>query len=95
MSTSYVHIGTSVASAADTRTHYCPNCSKRTRFFAWFQEWYGWHSTCLTCGDQWQDSDAMPRPFMRGWRKKNIDKALKMREELKHLPTTPPLPPLS
>lgn len=91
----YVHIQSGTASAADTRRHYCPNCSKRTTFFAWFQEWYGWHSTCLNCGDKWQDADACERPFERGWRKANIAEAKALRLKLKHLPKTPPFPPLS
>lgn len=81
--------------AAKTDRHYCPECRKRTTMFGWFQEWYGWNVTCLTCGDQWQDSDAVERPFKRGWRKERVEEAKKLRERLKKLPQTPPFPPLS
>lgn len=57
---------------------HCPNCERRTWFVAWFQEWYGWHNTCLNCGDQWQDGEMLERPFMPGWRKQNIEAARKM-----------------
>lgn len=51
---------------------HCPTCNKMRYFCGWFQEWYGWHDTCLGCGDQWQDGDMLDRPFRPRWRKENI-----------------------
>jgi hypothetical protein len=53
----------------------CPLCEMRTRKLATFQEWYGWHITCLVCGDSWQDGELMPRPFKRGWRHESVAEA--------------------
>jgi hypothetical protein len=36
------------------------------------QEWYGTMWTCLACGDQWADGELLERPFMRGWRWRNV-----------------------
>lgn len=55
----------------------CPTCKRRTFFYQWFQEWYGWHSTCLKCGDQWADGEMCERPFKPRWRKENIAAARK------------------
>lgn len=51
---------------------YCPTCKKRRRFYSWFQEWYGWTSTCTGCGEKWSDGEMHDRPFSPGWRKENI-----------------------
>jgi hypothetical protein len=56
----------------------CPSCTFRTTMFGWFQEWYGWHITCLHCGEQWQDGCQVERPFMSGWRKRNIAEARRL-----------------
>lgn len=53
----------------------CPTCSRRTYFAQWFTPWYGWDSTCLRCGDSWQDGEREQRPFMPKWRQKSIDSA--------------------
>lgn len=53
----------------------CPTCNKKRKMFGFFQEWYGWHITCLGCGDQWQDGEMLERPFMPRWRKENIESA--------------------
>ncbi len=50
----------------------CPTCKKKRKFWCWFQEWYGWDETCLSCGDSWQDGEMRPRPFMPKWREKSI-----------------------
>lgn len=55
----------------------CPTCKKKRQFFNWFQEWYGWHSTCTGCGEQWADGEMIERPFQRGWRELNIEGAKK------------------
>lgn len=56
----------------------CPTCGKRRRMLCCDYEWYGWHVTCLTCGEEWQDGEMMPRPFMPGWRRKNVEAAKAM-----------------
>lgn len=56
---------------------HCPNCNRRTFFAGWFQVWYGWHETCLKCGDRWQDGEALQRPFMPRWRQESIEGARK------------------
>lgn len=53
----------------------CPDCKRRTRFLAWFYEWYGWNQTCLRCGRQWSGGEWLPAPFCRGWRTHNIREA--------------------
>lgn len=35
----------------------CPDCKKRTRFLAYFVEWYGWDQTCLRCGRGFNDGE--------------------------------------
>ena len=40
--------------------------------------WVGWWMTCLRCGEQWAGDEWMPRPFQRGWRKKNIENAKRL-----------------
>ena len=57
------------------RIRYCPTEDKRRRSYERFQHWYGWESTCLGCGDRWQDGEMGSRPFMRGWRKDAIARA--------------------
>jgi len=50
----------------------CRSCTFRATFLGWHQEWYGWHVTCLNCGEVWQDGEWGERPFERGWRQQNI-----------------------
>ena len=59
----------------------CPTCARRRRMWAWFQEYYGWHITCLTCGDAWQDGEMCPRSFARGWRAASVAAARRMMAE--------------
>lgn len=53
----------------------CLDCKKYTYFLQFFQEWYGWDSTCLRCGRNWQDGEWMPLGFSRTARQDNIDGA--------------------
>ena len=53
----------------------CPTCRARRRTIGRNYEWYGWHLTCLGCGDEWEDGEMLPRPFAPGWRRKNMEKA--------------------
>lgn len=57
-----------------SRRH-CPACGKRRFMIGWLYKWYGWYEICLRCGEQWQDGEMLPRPFMPRWRRKNIDAA--------------------
>lgn len=61
---------------------FCPTCNKNTFFVSLFEEWYGWDSTCLKCGDRWQSGELCPRPFARGWRKKSIEQAKRWYKKL-------------
>lgn len=72
-----IHINWTRYTRRDLSRNFCPTCDKRTFFVAFFQDWYGWASTCLRCGDRWQDGEFCERPFMRGWRKKSIEAAKK------------------
>jgi len=53
----------------------CPTCKTRRRHLAQFQDWYGWYTTCLTCGATWADGEMLPRPFAPRWRKAAVAKA--------------------
>lgn len=54
----------------------CPTCKSKQEFLCEFENWYGWTTTCLNCGDRWQDGELCPRPFFRGWRKQSVRHAL-------------------
>ena len=55
----------------------CPSCTFRTTHVGFFAEWYGWHVTCLNCGEEWQDGEWVERPFAPHWRQDNIAAARK------------------
>lgn len=55
----------------------CPSCTFYATHVGFFQEWYGWSVTCLNCGEEWQDGEWGERPFVQGWRSKNIEAARK------------------
>ena len=59
------------------RTLYCPTCEGERGFLLEHYEWYGWNSTCLSCGEQWSEGEMLERPFQRAWRTKNIQAALR------------------
>lgn len=54
---------------------HCPTCERQRRFACFHYAWYGWHTTCLRCGDSWSDGERMDRPFERAWRPKVIRRA--------------------
>ena len=56
------------------RSH-CPTCKSRRTMVGWWYEWYGWDVTCLGCGEQWSGEEMCERPFERGWRQRNIERA--------------------
>ena len=82
-----LHVSFSRKDAERVSIGYCPTCDRRRRFYSWFQDWYGWHSTCTGCGEQWVDGEMCERPFMPRWRKENIQEAkeaiIKLREKNK------------
>lgn len=53
----------------------CPDCGRKSFFLAFFEDWYGWSTTCLCCGREWQNGEWMPLPFSRFARKNNIESA--------------------
>jgi hypothetical protein len=53
----------------------CLDCQKPTRMLSFFQEWYGWHSTCIRCGRQWDGGEWLSLEFRRGVRKANVENA--------------------
>ena len=71
----HVHIYAPVSTRKRIIAGVCPTCARWTRFIGLFYEWYGWHETCLRCGDQWSDGELLERPFARGWRQCSIDAA--------------------
>ena len=71
----YVHIyAPPVTSKAITRGM-CPDCKRRSAFIGFFQDWYGWRSTCMKCGREWDDGEWLPLDFARGVRRHNIERA--------------------
>lgn len=47
-------------------------CRKNVFAVSFFQHWYGWNTTCLNCGRQYEDSEMVRLEFSRGVRKENI-----------------------
>ena len=68
-----IHICFSQFDKQEVKTMHCPTCGGEQQFLCQHQEWYGWLLVCLACGEQWSDGEMCERPFMRGWRKKNVD----------------------
>ena len=56
---------------------HCPTCERRTYMVALLYEWYGWHLTCLACGESWEDGERLPRPFAPRWRQCSREAARK------------------
>lgn len=79
----YFHINWTRYSIKKCQRHYCPTCNKRQFAVSFFQEWYGWDSTCIGCGDGWQDGEMKERPFERSWRKRRIEQAKQTYRNLK------------
>lgn len=72
---SYVHVHAPPVVDRAVKATNCLDCGKRTRMLGFFQEWYGWHSTCLRCGRQWDDGEWLELDFRRGVRADNIRRA--------------------
>ncbi len=75
MSEPYVHINFCRYDLVALKRGHCPTCDKKTFFVSLHQDWYGWDSTCLKCGEHWQDGEMSERPFERAWRKRRIEQA--------------------
>ena len=84
----YIHINFTRYSRRDLSRGDCPTCKRKTFFVAFFQEWYGWDSTCLKCGERWTDGEMHERPFMPKWRQKSIES--EKRAWRKYLPSEYP-----
>ena len=67
-----VHVCYSRKDAQRLERSHCPTCKRRTWFYEWYQVWYGWHETCLNCGDSWSDGYRSERPFKPRWRPEAI-----------------------
>ncbi len=64
------------------RVTHCPTCDCRRRFVGTAAVWYATTWTCCACGDSWDDEEGrFPRPFARGWRKKEAARARRMWDE--------------
>lgn len=57
------------------RAGHCPDCDRRSRFIAFFQDWYGWRQTCIRCGRTWDDGEWLPLDFERAARRKSVERA--------------------
>jgi hypothetical protein len=68
----HVHIHAPSATAKSIRAGNCPDCKKRTRFIGFFTPWYGWRTTCMRCGREWNDGEWGALDFVRGIRRRNI-----------------------
>lgn len=77
-----VHINAPKPCESRTRMLKCPTCEKRRKMFQQVYEWYGASTTCLTCGEHWNDGEMSERPFMPKWREKSVAAARKRMAEL-------------
>lgn len=83
----YVHIHAPQPEAFGISRVDCPTCKKRSYSVWRFTPWYGSDSTCMRCGEEWTEEGRCERPFMRGWRKQNIDNARKLWKRLNGTPS--------
>ncbi len=73
----YIHINFTKTHERKAYRRICLDCGKKSVFVAFFQEWYGWDTTCLRCGRSWADGEWMPLEFYRYARKDSISSARK------------------
>ena len=79
-----IHINVPRYESVIIRRLECMGCGYKDRLFVTtMEEWYGQRGTCLRCGEQFADGEWLARPFMRGWRKKNIENAKKLFRKFK------------
>jgi len=70
-----VHVYAPQPDAFGLRRIYCPTCAKRTAMFWRHTPWYGNDTTCLRCGESWQDGERSERPFAPRWRERSKEAA--------------------
>ena len=75
MSEFYIHIHAPKATAKDLQRTACLDCKQPTIMIQFFTPWYGWDSTCIRCGRNWQDGEWMALDFVRQARQKSIGNA--------------------
>jgi hypothetical protein len=73
--TGYIHIYAPPVVDRAVHRATCLDCKKTTRMLSFFQDWHGWHSTCIHCGRQWDGGEWLELEFRRGVRKQNIANA--------------------
>lgn len=71
----YVHVHAPRSTAKRAVACVCPDCKKRTRMLEFFTPWYGWASTCIRCGREWQDGEWMRFESYRYARRDSIKSA--------------------
>ena len=74
----FVHIHAPKPTIKKIHIAKCPDCNKRSRFLQFYTPYYGWDTTCILCGRNWQDGEWMPLEFARGIRKHMIANAKHM-----------------
>jgi len=60
-----IHISWTQTHDRNASIKFCPDCKKRSVFVSFFQEWYGWDTTCLRCGRNWIDGEWQDLDFYR------------------------------
>ena len=73
--TAYMHIKWVKTDDKRLVRRYCLDCKVNSYAACFFEEWYGWDSTCLKCGREWCDGEWMALGFYRHARRDNIDGA--------------------
>lgn len=73
----YFHIYAPEVTNRAISSGHCPDCKRNSRFVSFFQDWFGWHSTCLRCGRSWDDGEWLPLEFERASRRKSVERAKK------------------
>lgn len=71
----YVHIHAPLPNDCDLSKSVCPTCGKKTYFVTLFYAWYGPESTCLKCGEHFNEDGRAERPFKPRWREENKEAA--------------------
>ncbi|MBR8029334.1 hypothetical protein KDX27_28545 [Burkholderia cenocepacia] len=77
MAENFVHIHAPAPVEETCQVNLCPTCERPRRMFVRYFEWYGATVTCAGCGEEWQDGYQSERPLMCGWRKQNIQYAIR------------------
>lgn len=73
--TGYCHVFAPEVTDRAIHVGHCPDCNRRSRFIGFFQDWFGWRSTCLRCGRSWDGGEWLQLDFVRGSRRKSIESA--------------------